>query len=728
MPEESKKEESKKEETEKVKKIINDLYASVDDNDGQSANCGNYKITVFITPKVKLTEEAMIKQVFKLDYNKQVTRIVLQDTLYSIGLQGYIEVDNSASWLDKVLNRINQVYVVINITEYVTVDGKTKPFIKYEPYIFDISYVENVSSPDEKYKTLRLGLMDCMTSVLEQHSIGSVIQFDRRITTATSYKRVFQFIHAYVKDHINTNLNNKFEWKKDLLYNDTCTFVKGNTSGNDENTYMSQLVSDTFSRIPRNATIAEALRTIYKDACTTMFAPQRFDDVYQSIGNVLIPFYFKEEYPDRYFLYPNLWKNGVPSESNESQVSSNPPVVTTTPDGTVATSDASNTGTSVDTNVGTTTTNGATVSTVGGATGATTQAVVQNDTKGKTEQSTSGEQKSKENEEKKKKTWSEELKETINKFDKKASDGLVLFNKDYSSNKEVEYLLYRQMTMRDLYMPFLMAFGIDNYGCIFETISPSKENQKDNYMVEESSENSGTVSINGEVYTDLYNVQYDPVRINELKKLWKNVVFIACNGTDTAGDSTLIFFSWFYDYFTNVFLNESIDEGVVRKKFACACPAFHKMMINEGIPHGVATTAADKDKGFINKVDEHNSYIYSTRTKDTVKECMRLMGKNIASFVLANDSYTFSLQGNLRRRPNEIIKFCFTPNSDDGSMRAIQISTGIFDVNRIYLYVSSVTHEFSGNNYINTIKTHKFMEEYDDGYGAKQQKKDVYKK
>ena len=71
----------------------------------------------------------------------------------------------------------------------------------------------------------------------------------------------------------------------------------------------------------------------------------------------------------------------------------------------------------------------------------------------------------------------------------------------------------------------------------------------------------------------------------------------------------------------------------------------------------------------------------------------------------------------MRRRPNEIIKFCFTPNSDDGSMRAIHISTGIFDVSRIYLYVSSVTHEFNGNNYINTIKTHKFMEEYDEGYG-----------
>jgi hypothetical protein len=90
------------------------------------------------------------------------------------------------------------------------------------------------------------------------------------------------------------------------------------------------------------------------------------------------------------------------------------------------------------------------------------------------------------------------------------------------------------------------------------------------------------------------------------------------------------------------------------------------MMINEGVPHGSATEA--DATGFVNKVDEHNSYIYSTRTKDTVNECMRLMGKNIASFVLANDTYTFSLRGNIRRRPNEIIKFGFNPASKDGSV------------------------------------------------------------
>ena len=603
---------------ETVKKSINDLYACVDEDDAQGINCGNYKISIFFSPKITITEDAMFKQVLKLEYNKQVTRIVLEDNLYSIGLQGYMEVDNTASWLDKIINRVNQFYVIINITEYAndTDGGGTKPFIKYEPYIFDVSYVENISSPQNTNKVLRFGLMDCVTSIIEQHSIASVIQFDRNIVTATSYKRVFGYIHAYIKDHIVTNLNNKFEWKKDLLYNDSCTFVGGKSSGNDTDTYMSWLVSDTFGRIPRNATISEALKIIYQDACTTIFSPSRFDEKYQNIGNVLIPFYFKEEYPDCYFLYPSLWKNG-----NYNSVAEN-------------TNEASED------------------------------------------------------------TFANKIKDIANNIENKESDIVQLYNRNYGGKSD--YLLYRQMTMRDIYMPFVMAFAPEKYGCVFEIINPHDEDEND-------------FSINGVTKGEVHDIQYDPVRIKDLNKLWKNVIIITNSNDSTSGDSTLIFFSWFYDYFTNVFLNESIDEGVIRERFPCACPAFHKMMISEGVPHGTATQV--NAKGFVNKVDEHNSYTYSTRTKDTVNECMRLMGKNIASFVLANDTYTFTLNGNLRRRPNEIIKYGFSPVSEDGSMRANTISTGVFDNNRLYMYVSSVIHKFEGNLYTNTIKAHKFMEE-----------------
>lgn len=629
------------EQTENIKEFINDLYACVDENVDYNTNCGNYKISIFLTPKTKITKDSMFNNVLILEYNKHVNRIVLEDTLYSIGLQGYMDVDNTNSWLDKILTRSNQLYVVINITEYINVGNEIKPFIKYEPYIFDISYVENINSPQQSVKTLRIGLMDCVTSIIEQHSIASVIQFNRNITTATSYKRVFQYIHEYIKDHINTNLNNKFAWKKDILYNDSCLFLNDASSGNDVTTDLSWLVQDTFGRIPRDATISEALKCIYRDACTTMYAPTRFKEQYQDIGNVLIPFYFKEEYPDRYFLYTNLWKNG--NDSNQIDE----------------------------------------VATVQPSSSAT-------------------------NQQKQEESWTDQLKQmTKNIKNNNRSEQISLYNKTYGGNSE--YLLYRQMTMRDIYMPFVLAFGAENYGCVFEILNPEKNIVQSAQQETEQNQGQSIFSINGEVFGEVHDMQYDPIRIKDLNKLWKNVIFIACSNGSTGGDSTLIFFSWFYDYFTNVFLNESIDDNVVRKKFPCACPAFHKMMINEGVPHGSATKS--DAKGFVNKIDEHNSYTYATRTKDTINECMRLMGKNIASFVLANDSYTFSLYGDLRRRPNEIIKYCFKPNEAAGGTRAMTVATGLFDVNQIYLYVASVTHKFEGNTYSNTLKTFKFMEE-----------------
>lgn len=62
------------------------------------------------------------------------------------------------------------------------------------------------------------------------------------------------------------------------------------------------------------------------------------------------------------------------------------------------------------------------------------------------------------------------------------------------------------------------------------------------------------------------------------------------------------------------------------------------------------------DSTFDNLFDEYNSYTLALTAGDTLNESLRAMGKNIASLVLANDSYTFSLKGNLLRRPNEIVR------------------------------------------------------------------------
>jgi hypothetical protein len=79
------------------------------------------------------------------------------------------------------------------------------------------------------------------------------------------------------------------------------------------------------------------------------------------------------------------------------------------------------------------------------------------------------------------------------------------------------------------------------------------------------------------------------------------------------------------------------------------------------------------------------------------------MGKNLASFTLINDMYTFTLNGNLMRRPNEIVKFGFRNNNDVAGTNMLSMHTDINLGDYTYLYVRRVTHRFIGNDYNNEI-------------------------
>lgn len=570
-----------------LNEYINDNFALSDENTNYKENCQNYKVSVFLAFKPIVTKD-MFQDIIMLEYPKDVAQIILEDDLYSIGLHGYMDVVNEGSQFDIFLNKANLFYVVINITEYAA-DGK--PVVKYEPYIFDVKRVQEVTSNQQKTQILRVELVDIITSIFQQHSIASVIQYDRKITKSESYKQLFAYLFEYVKDHIKTNLNTTYQLKKDLIFTDSANFL-GQSSGDSEDSVgLNALISHTFGKIKRDATIFEALQEIHKDACVGLKTPEGFHNVYEMIGDVLIPFFFKEEYPDPCFVY------------------------------------------------------------------------------------TSG------------------CSDVIN-----ALEPLAIVNDKFSG--EAPRLLYRQMTMRDIYMPFFLAFGAkDNKSGIFEDINPQVENANE-------------VALNGKYNGMIYDIQYNS-SAGQLYKLWKNIIFLSCAGDSTSGESVLIFFSWFYDFFTNVFLNESITTTGIKKKQSNVTPAFHAMMAAHNVPHS-DKNIDNYQEGFVCKIDEHNSIIYPSQTEDTLSECMRVMGKNVSSFILANDSYKFTIQGSIRRRPNEIIKFGFNPASKDGSITNRTVGTDINYSKYTYLYVTKIIHKFVGNEYKNTIEAHKFADIYED--------------
>lgn len=582
---------------------INDLLALTDEHTNSKQNCQNYKLSVFLMFK-PIIQRKMFNhdQVIWLEYPKNITQIILEDNLTTIGFKGYIDIKNDGSQFDTFLNRCNLFYLVLNITEY---NAEGEPIVKYEPYIFDISYVQNLSHPTEKTQILRIGLVDIITSIFEQHSIASVIRFNSSITKQSSYKGVYSIIFNYVLDHIKTCFNYQYEYKKELLFKAGDSFFGKQLCGGEGD--LETLVQDTFRKIHPNSSIKEALEIIGKDSCTALKTPDYFKDIYDHIGDVLIPFFFKEELPDPLFIYTSCANNNT-----------------------------------------------------------------------KTSQSSN-------------KSFWEKVKEIAKNFKEPME-----YSQTYGGKAPM--LLYRQMSMRDMYLPFFLAFAADKYMGIYENINPSKNEDK-------------MIALNGNYYGNVYEMTYTPVSMKEMSKLWKNVVFLNCADNNTVNSSVLIFFSWFYDFFTGVFINESLYNGTPKKMTPNVTPAFHAQMAAHDIPH-----YQNEDKkglqGSSNfaKMDEHNAYTYASKTGDTVNECLRVMGKNVASFVLVNDSYRFTINGNLRRRPNEIIKYNFKPISDDGSTQNLTISTDIGMNEYTYMYVSQVIHKFIGNEYHNTIRAYKFVD------------------
>lgn len=682
----------KADESSSTGEALNIKYALVDEDweNVVNTNTGNFKITVFLAKKFEFNDSNFkLNENIYLKYLDTVKSIYLVDDISSIGLTGYIDVLNISSYLDMFLGRHNNYYLVINFTEY---DGEGKtPETKYEPYIFDISYVQNLTSPDEEKKMLRIGLVDCITSILKNHSIASVIKQHTDIVTAYSYKTVLEYILTYVKRHVQINTNNKYEFKKDLLYGPTMTCLGNIYNGNDTDEDMADLVKATFGKISRNATIYEALTQILQDACTSIRTPAGFKEKYMDIGNVLIPFFFKEEYPDKWGLYHSVWGGksaGNDREDGGSQQSGTQGTEGTKPESEAAASSSDATKPQAENSA-----QSQPVQTPNPE--QPTQKAAQQAQPAQPAQQAQTTQPKKSGSEQELSTlqsWRNSLSETNKEIanKKKKDQGVELWKENYGG--KAKKLMLRQMTMRDIYMPFFLAFGSDDYTGVYEDINPG-------------SDVSDTVAINGVYQKEIMSMQFNPIDMNTVRKIWKNVIFLDCSDGGAGGNCTLIFFSWFFDYFQNVFL-KSDPTAIAKNGFRVSNvqPSFHMLSKNENIRH-----AAKEGDEFVNQFDEYNAFTYASETPDVVRECLRVMGRNIASFILLNDSYIFRLNGQLLRRPNEIVRFGFRGSSGD-TIQELSMHTDINMGEYTYLYIKKVAHIFEGNNYYNDITACKICE------------------
>lgn len=258
-----------------------------------------------------------------------------------------------------------------------------------------------------------------------------------------NYKDVFSAIVSYLLRFVKTNTDGNVELKKDIFFNTET-----------HNTNLQTLVEYSFKKLDPTATILEAIQMLLRDCGTGIKATQGFLEKYNDIGNVIIPFFVREEYGDFVGAYQAVFEKSSAVKKTQKRL--------------------------------------------------------------------------------------QELKSGRRDVDR--SGELVYQN--FGDTDTV--MLYRPVTMRDLYMPFQLAF-IKDQRLIYESINPAK-NEDGTYTDVELS----YTPINGRTEVPIDEYKFYPMEPALAAKSWKNMII--CNSGAEENSTVLITFNWIYKYFVNVFL------------------------------------------------------------------------------------------------------------------------------------------------------------------------------
>lgn len=270
------------------------------------------------------------------------------------------------------------------------------------------------------------------------------------------------------------------------------------------------------------------------------------------------------------------------------------------------------------------------------------------------------------------------------------------------------YMVRRHYYLRNMYMPFDLAFKSDQASIIYESFNPVCINSdKGNGKLDSSEEKYKPLL--GYATTSFDNYIAYPIDNNASSTFWKNMIFCYVKGTGTG--SSLVYFDWIYRYYHYNFLKTHKHKD---GKFLNIVPAFYRL---QSSLKDAVKKANDKVKSELesNYKDfcELNSNLFILDSEAPAKEIQFHIGKMLASFVLLNSSIEFSVPGKLFRRPNEIIKVNKSSSTADTENDSNDIDITSVDMNNIYtdinntnttmLYVRRITHSFKGNEYLNKI-------------------------
>lgn len=174
---------------------------------------------------------------------------------------------------------------------------------------------------------------------------------------------------------------------------------------------------------------------------------------------------------------------------------------------------------------------------------------------------------------------------------------------------------------------------------------------------------------------------------------------VISNTGQKAGQSStsLIEFNWIFQYYVYNFLGKG--SGLKEDYTSNITPSFYLAAKNGRI----------KDSSLVKDFQELNANFSIIRSESDLNEALIYIGKNLCSFVTMNDTYQFTIRGNMFRHPNEIIKISNNKNEDSTNPN-IAFNTDLSKNDFLLMYITSVTHTWEGTHYYNDISANKIYE------------------
>lgn len=277
-----------------------DSYTSFDGGSEYMINC--YLVPAFLSTDARFNKESSMY----LQWNKDVVELNLYDTLYDFGIKGDITVIDSSNSVSYILEQFVSYELVVNITQKITPDG---PPLKYEPYIFSIVNVEPISTPGKAIKKLKVYFEDLLTATAKRTSVGTFLKFYPEFKSTKSFVEAFNIIIQYLKTIIERNNQDKHTYEKETKFTKTVT--------PNENSIIEVIVDS----MEQDSSLFELLQALSNDSCIAITPNEAITGNFEMIGDILIPMFCREEYPDASSYYYSAYGEELKELDNMDKMS-----------------------------------------------------------------------------------------------------------------------------------------------------------------------------------------------------------------------------------------------------------------------------------------------------------------------------------------------------------------------------------------------------------------------